>query len=658
MHIDLEAIKTAESLERYCDDQLDKRGNRVYNCPFCGSGTHGHGTAAFSLDGKGHYKCFSCNEGGDLLDLIGYVEGLEDFDARARRAAEFCGVHVDDETVGTTVYLSSSQKKPQINRTTDYTRGREAEAAKVAEWVAAYPSSEGEAYATGRGIGSYPLRYGYDAKAQRLVIAWPNCEWYHIDRDVTDHHPRKYVKPYSNQVGNQPTFTDGYGNQDTIIVVEGPLDAGAIMSLGFKHVVALCTTGYRGVLNALVEDNHKGGVVVMLDNDGDGTQDKPKGPQHQKKMLAELADKGIQACGFTWHDGDLKDADEMVREGRGADLARRLQDTLEVAEGLAREDTGSPNVRLVNPFEVAEHIFLEDDADTPIPTGIANLDKIIGLGLMPGLYVLGATSSFGKTTITVQVADHVAESHPVLFVTIEQSAKEIVAKSLSRITHDRHNSVGGGLTAQEITTTTLRRAWGADKNAALTHAINRYTAETAPALRILEGVTKPSVADVRQAARDMQTEFDEPPVIFIDYLQLLAPVDDRMSDKQAVDFNITALRILARDLKTPIWCVATLNRESYSGPVDLDSFKESGSIEYGCDYAFGLQPQGIAAEVASVKSAVEKKLRGNAYIAKAKRDNPRKVELTVLKNRQGETTGTDRGIPLMYYPRTNLFCES
>ena len=649
MHIDLEAIKTAESLERYCDDQLDKRGNRVYNCPFCGSGTHGHGTAAFSLDGKGHYKCFSCNEGGDLLDLIGKVEGLQGFEDRARRAAEFCGVHVDEETAGTTANSSSAQKKPQMNRTTDYTKGRELEAAKVAEWVAAYPGSEGEEYAKGRGIDRYPLTYGYDTQRRRLIVVWPDCAYYHIDRDITDSHPHKYEKPRSGSVGSQPIFATGSGDSEALIVVEGALDAGALMSLGFKDVIALCGTGYRDVLSKLVADNYKGGVVLMLDNDDAGRST-------SAKLAGELGRSGITSVEFKWQqDKDEKDADEFLGAGKGEELAVRVREATQTAADIARSSMGYARIRLVSTFEVAERIFAEDDADTPIPTGFVELDRKIGGGLMRGLYVLGSTSSFGKTTITAQISDHVAMYHPSLFVTIEQSAAEIAAKSISRLTHDKHNSVAGGITAQEMLTTTERSRWKADRHGMLFDAVSRYTEEIAPNLRILEGIAKPTVGDIRKAAKDMASEFGEPPVIFIDYLQLLAPADDRMSDKQSVDHNITALRILARDLKTPIWCVATLNRESYSGPVDLDSFKESGSIEYGCDYAFGLQPQGIADEVSSVKSAVEKKLKGNAFIAKAKRNNPRRVDLTILKNRQGETTGIDKGIPLTYYPRTNFF---
>lgn len=156
----------------------------------------------------------------------------------------------------------------------------------------------------------------------------------------------------------------------------------------------------------------------------------------------------------------------------------------------------------------------------------------------------------------------------------------------------------------------------------------------------------------------MRSEFGAAPVVIIDYLQLLAARDEHMTDKQAVDDNVTALRQFARDLKTPVWCVATLNRESYSGPIEFESFKESGAVEYGADVLLGLQPQGIAEAVAEAKNSTDKRLKGNAYVDKAKRANPRAVEVTVLKNRNGETTGNAKGIPFSYYPRTNLFIET
>ena len=95
MHHNLEAIKTAENLERYCEQHLTKRGPRNYNCPICGSGTKDNKSAAFKLSGNGRWKCFSCGNGGDVLDLIGHVEGIQGEEARIRRAAEIFAMNDD-----------------------------------------------------------------------------------------------------------------------------------------------------------------------------------------------------------------------------------------------------------------------------------------------------------------------------------------------------------------------------------------------------------------------------------------------------------------------------------------------------------------------------------------------------------------------------------
>ena len=42
------------------------------------------------------------------------------------------------------------------------------------------------------------------------------------------------------------------------------------------------------------------------------------------------------------------------------------------------------------------------------------------------------------------------------------------------------------------------------------------------------------------------------PVVLIDYLQILAPYSDKLTDKQSVDKNILELKRLSRDYKIPI----------------------------------------------------------------------------------------------------------
>ena len=61
------------------DNGVKKIRQRVYICPFCGSGTGKNRTAAFSTftgnDLKGRFKCFSCNKSGDYYDLYSLLTG-------------------------------------------------------------------------------------------------------------------------------------------------------------------------------------------------------------------------------------------------------------------------------------------------------------------------------------------------------------------------------------------------------------------------------------------------------------------------------------------------------------------------------------------------------------------------------------------------------
>lgn len=52
---------------------------------------------------------------------------------------------------------------------------------------------------------------------------------------------------------------------------------------------------------------------------------------------------------------------------------------------------------------------IADSVNTPcISTGFAMLDEALDGGLYEGLYIVGAISSLGKTTLVTQIADQVA----------------------------------------------------------------------------------------------------------------------------------------------------------------------------------------------------------------------------------------------------------
>ena len=292
-----------------------------------------------------------------------------------------------------------------------------------------------------------------------------------------------------------------------------------------------------------------------------------------------------------------------------------------------------------------------------IPTGLANLDAIMGGGLpMGGLVTLGAVSSTGKTTLCLQVADHIAASgRPVLFVTVEQGRHELVAKSISRIMRKLPTRNGGWYSASsaDIRSAAARESWGEPMVKAFSTACAEYARTIAPNLRIMEVDRQPSTADIRKAVECMAAQRGTAPIVFVDYLQLLKPANDRMTERQAVDGNVTDLRQnIAREYGTCVVLISSLNRASYSEGVNLEAFKESGSIEYSSDVLLGLQPLRMEDELAAVKES-EQKRKSREIMGAYKSKSVRDTEVKVLKNREGAVPR--EGARLTYHAISNLF---
>lgn len=59
--------------------EKDRHNRKMYQCPYCGSGSHGgrNSDGAFSIKGN-LFKCFSCNKTGDIFTLAGKIWGLDE----------------------------------------------------------------------------------------------------------------------------------------------------------------------------------------------------------------------------------------------------------------------------------------------------------------------------------------------------------------------------------------------------------------------------------------------------------------------------------------------------------------------------------------------------------------------------------------------------
>ena len=143
----------------------------------------------------------------------------------------------------------------------------------------------------------------------------------------------------------------------------------------------------------------------------------------------------------------------------------------------------------------------------------------------------------------------------------------------------------------------------------------------------------------------------------VDYLQILQadvdPVTNRRptDPKLIADYNITALKRLSRELDIPVIVISSLNRGNYLAPVDFESFKESGAIEYTADVVIGLQLQVMHDDIFCKEGKVSEK---RDRVLQAKKETPRKIELVCLKNRYGAPSFN---VKFAYYAQHDYYAE-
>lgn len=271
-------------------------------------------------------------------------------------------------------------------------------------------------------------------------------------------------------------------------------------------------------------------------------------------------------------------------------------------------------------------------------TGFDNLDKH-ATGLYPGLYVIGAIPSLGKTTFIHQMGDQLAAAGDhVLYFSLEQNRLEMITKSLSRITAQQNP-------ATAVSAINIR---GGQVTAAVLAAADKYKAQ-AERVSIIALNFDTNINIIRDYITRYIKANDTRPIVIIDYLQIIPPTDPRQSDKEKTDSLVRAIKKLQSENDLVIFVVSSFNRNNYTTPVDYESFKESGGIEYTADVVWGLQLQALNDDLFNSDKNIKKKREA---VKAAKGAIPRKVELVCLKNRYGKS---DYACGFEYDPVHDLF---
>lgn len=275
-------------------------------------------------------------------------------------------------------------------------------------------------------------------------------------------------------------------------------------------------------------------------------------------------------------------------------------------------------------------------------TGFPILDKMSN-GLYAGLYVIAATSSLGKTTLALQVADNLAEAgHDVLFFSLEQSRLELITKSFSRILKQENN--------ESISSLALRSGEDPDK---LKDAAKLYKRKIGDHMSIIEGNFGCNIDFIKSYIQEYVAKNGGNPIIFIDYLQIVQPGTDQKGStiRESIDQIVTAMKRISRDYGLTVFVISSVNRSNYMQPIDFESLKESGGIEYTADVIWGLQLQCLSDVLFNSKEKIKEK---RDLIKEAKAANPRQIQLVCLKNRYGIANFT---CDFEYFPDCDLYTQ-
>jgi replicative DNA helicase len=192
-----------------------------------------------------------------------------------------------------------------------------------------------------------------------------------------------------------------------------------------------------------------------------------------------------------------------------------------------------------------EDLFEKGESITGTPTGYIDLDALLS-GLQPSsLVVVGARPAMGKTSFALGMVAHAAleAQRPVLFFSLEMSSLELSQRLLcAEAKVDSTRARNGRLEPEDWTK--ISRAIGRLGEA-------KIWIDDNPNLTIME---------IRAKARRLKSQIGDLGMIVIDYLQLMTGRSNAENRQVEVSELSRGLKILARELETPVVALSQLSR--------------------------------------------------------------------------------------------------
>ena len=206
------------------------------------------------------------------------------------------------------------------------------------------------------------------------------------------------------------------------------------------------------------------------------------------------------------------------------------------------------------------------------PTGLNNLDSLIGGLIKQDLIIVAARASMGKTWLACHLANHLAteQQKPVVFFSAEMSQEQLTKRFLS---------IHSGIDSHRL----MHNQIYEDEDKSLVNGLTNLL--ELPIIIDDTPATQLAPSKVRSVLRRIQSERGELGLVVLDYIQ-------KLGDRSAVNRAQTvgkfsgAFKDIAKEFDVPFVALAQINRgvESQADKrPGMASIKDSGDLEQDGD---------------------------------------------------------------------------
>lgn len=643
-----------EEAKSRLSDYLSSKGINISTNFSCLNPLHEDKHPSMSFDSKrNRVHCFSCGADYDIFDVIRADTGLEGSQL-FNHTYRILGINCD--SIPATGKTNYSEKKDIFYVGKESTENQNI---PPSFFEKCHKDVEKTDYWKKRGLSRETIdrfNLGYWEEKRRFVI--PTGENSYNARAVDDVDKRfRYLKPKGTyEIFNLESVNTA---KECIFIVEGEFDALSIIEVG-GTAIPLGSSGNTKFLDYVKNHRPLFPFILCLDND-------EAGRVGEQKLSEEFEKEGIDFVVINITEG-YKDANEALvadREKFTQNVSDAKQKALKLSEEKREEE-----IEKYNETSAANGIgdFIQDIKrryrHDCISTGFENFDEILDGGFYPGLYIIGAVSSLGKTTFALEIADNAAKNgQDVLVFSLEMGKQELISKSLSRLSFRKCKRWSIDLGYATTTRNLMNgKALETKEQADFMNEVLAEYAAYAGRIYYHIGIGDIGVEQIKRAIAKHIKITGKKPLVIIDYLQILSPYDMRATDKQNTDKSVVELKRASRDYDVPIFAISSFNRENYTAPVNLQSFKESGAIEYTSDVLMALQYKGMDFQKSKETGKYEDEKTRTARILSLKAEQEKlaeipgkfqNIELKVLKNRNGRKGTVD----MEFCPMFNDFEE-